>query len=118
MSKSSKHTKVTFIWDGDVIAREVTETRYRTNTVDWFFEPNSFRPMARLENGDLTHVINDHLGTPKEVVGSDGALRWSADHDTWGNLRTKRAVAMGQSMVEETCRFGVVLGFRIVNEIR
>ena len=49
--------------------------------------------MARLEGGDLTFVINDHLGTPKEVVGGDGTLRWSVDHDTWGTLRTKRRAA-------------------------
>lgn len=89
ISKACKHTKVTYIWDGDVIARETTETRDRVDVVDWFFEQGTFRPLARLEAGDLTYVINDHLGTPKEVVGGDGALRWSADHDTWGTLRTK-----------------------------
>ena len=63
ISKRCKHTTVTFIWDGDVIARETTQTKTATHTVDWFFEPNTFRPMARFENGDLTHVSNDHLGT-------------------------------------------------------
>ena len=92
---------MTFIWDGDVIAREITETRGGTRTVDWFFEPNSFRPMARLENGQLSQVLNDHLGTPKEVVGGDGALLWSADHDTWGTLRTKRAAVGAQEEAED-----------------
>ena len=101
ISKRCKHTTVTFIWDGDVIAREITETRGDTRSVDWFFEPNSFRPMARLENGDLSHVLNDHLGTPKEVVGGDGALLWSADHDTWGTLRTKRAAVGAQEEAED-----------------
>ena len=32
-----------------------------------------------------------HLGTPKEVLSSEGALLWSSDHDTWGSLRTIRA---------------------------
>ena len=61
--------------------------------------------MARLERGDLSYVINDHLGTPKEVVGTDGTLRWSADHDTWGTLRTRRR---GAAQVEAGyyCRDG------------
>lgn len=93
ISKECKHTTVRFIWDGHVIAREITETHGNIQTVDWFFEPGSFRPLARLEQGDLSYVINDHLGTPKEVVGGEGRLRWSADHDTWGALRTKRSLA-------------------------
>ncbi|SEW44176.1 RHS repeat-associated core domain-containing protein [Cognatiyoonia koreensis] len=96
ISKACKHTKVTFIWDGDVIAREIIETHGGVQSVDWFFEPGSFRPLARLENGDLAFVINDHLGTPKEVVGGEGGLRWSADHDTWGALRTKQVAASAQ----------------------
>lgn len=91
VSKSCAHTNVTFIWDGDVIAREVTQSHGQTTTIDWFFEPDGFRPMARLENGLLNYVINDHLGTPKEIVGSDGSLLWSSDHETWGVLRNRRA---------------------------
>ena len=96
VSKHCKHTKTTFLWDGDVIAREITEARGGPQTVDWFFEPNSFRPMARLEGGNLSYVINDHLGTPKEVIGADGYLLWSADHDTWGTLRTRKTAGSTQ----------------------
>ena len=74
-----------FLWDGDVVAR--------AGAVDWFFEPDSFRPMARVEHGQLAYVVNDHLGTPKEVIAERGALIWAADYDTWGTLRLGRAVA-------------------------
>ncbi|MFV0490081.1 MAG: colicin D domain-containing protein, partial [Vibrio fluvialis] len=76
-----------FLWDGDVIAR--------AGEVDWFFEPDSFRPMARHEAGALFHIVNDHLGTPKEMFSEGGALAWAVDHDTWGTVRLGRAVGAG-----------------------
>ena len=87
VSKESNGLRHDFLWDGDVIAREVVNGQ----AVDWFFEPRSFRPLARLEAGSLSYVVTDHLGTPKEVLSSEGALLWSSDHDTWGSLRTIRA---------------------------
>lgn len=85
-----------FLWDGDVIARETVNG----HAVDWFFEPASFRPLARLENGALAYVVNDHLGTPKEVISERGALLWAADHDTWGSLRPKM-LANGTTNAED-----------------
>ncbi|WP_082005649.1 RHS domain-containing protein [Halocynthiibacter namhaensis] len=35
-------------------------------------------------------VINDHLGTPKEMVNAAGRMMWAADHDTWGSVRQCR----------------------------
>ena len=94
VSKETPGTRHDFLWDGDVIARETVNG----HAVDWFFEPASFRPLARLENGALAYVVNDHLGTPKEVISERGALLWAADHDTWGSLRAK---AVGQQGAEE-----------------
>ena len=37
--------------------------------------------MARREAGALFFIVNDHLGTPKEVVSEAGRLAWCADHD-------------------------------------
>ena len=98
VSKESNGLRHDFLWDGDVIAREFVNRQ----AVDWFFEPRSFRPLARLENGALSYVVNDHLGTPKEVLSSEGALLWSSDHDTWGSLRILRqATAKGDYWTEE-----------------
>lgn len=90
--KESSGKREDFLWDGDVIAR--------AGKVDWFFEPDSFRPMARAEHAQLTYVVNDHLGTSKEVMTERGALIWAADHDTWGTLRIGRRVA-GSDLVEQ-----------------
>jgi len=49
-----------------------------------------------MSHGQLSYIINDHLGTPKEVVGGDGSLLWSTDHDTWGTLRSRSGKAAAQ----------------------
>ena len=93
IAKYSKSTRHDFLWDGDVIARETVNG----HAIDWFFEPGNFRPLARLENGQLSYVVTDHLGTPKGVVSAQGTLQWAADHDTWGSLRPKPNVASATS---------------------
>ncbi len=90
--KASAGRSEDFLWDGDVVAR--------AGEVDWFFEPDSLRPMARVEHGQLAYVVNDHLGTPKEVMAERGALIWAADHDTWGTLRLGRRAA-GSDLIEQ-----------------
>ncbi len=94
--KESNGRREDFLWDGDVLAR--------SGTVDWFFEPDSFRPMARMDAGVLFHIVNDHLGTPKEMFSEGGDLAWSVDHDTWGTVRrvagAKRATGRGDYWVE------------------
>lgn len=90
-----------FLWDGDVVARETVTCQGVVQEVDWFFEPGSFRPMARLESGRLGFVINDHLSTPKEVVSEGGALLWAVDHDTWGTLRKTGKQVVGSDVVEQ-----------------
>ena len=43
----------------------------------------------------------DHLGTPREVTGEDGALHWRASYRTWGN--TLKVQTTGQ--VRQNLRF-------------
>lgn len=77
-----------FLWDGDVIAQEtITQKDGNTHNVQWYFEPESFVPIARKENEYLSYVITDHLGTPREVVAEDGTLEWAAQYRTWGRIK-------------------------------
>ena len=92
--KEHRGQREVFLWDGDVLAR--------SGDIDWFHEPDSFRPMARRQAGALFHIVNDHLGTPKEMFSEGGALAWSVDHDTWGAVRHvgSRPVERGDYWVE------------------
>ncbi len=54
----------------DVAATKITE---------WFFEPESFLPLARKQGTELHYVVCDHLGTPRELFCEDGRLHWAED---------------------------------------
>jgi RHS repeat-associated protein len=54
----------------------------------WHYEPGGFRPLAKeTAEGELLYIVTDHLGTPREMFGEDGKLRWAAEYRTWGDIR-------------------------------
>ncbi|WP_420829460.1 RHS repeat domain-containing protein [Nannocystis pusilla] len=82
---------VHFTWDGDVLLREVflkprgaQHDQQVVRIVHWQHEPGTFVPLARLEDGQLSYVVTDHLGTPKELVTPTGEVVWRAHHAVWG----------------------------------
>lgn len=82
---------VHFTWDGDVLLREVflkprgaQHDQQVVRIVHWQHEPGTFVPLARLEDGQLSYVVTDHLGTPKELVTPAGEVVWRAHHAVWG----------------------------------
>ncbi|TBL39465.1 hypothetical protein EYZ01_10700 [Hafnia alvei] len=61
-----------------------------TNCRSYVYEPNgnSFRPLAMLggrgKNTKVFYYINDHLGTPQELVSPSGEIVWSAVYHAYG----------------------------------
>jgi RHS repeat-associated protein len=62
-------------------------------------EPASEKKQER--NWQVYYYHCDHLGTPRELTGEDGALHWQASYRTWGN--TLKVQASGQ--VRQNLRF-------------
>jgi RHS repeat-associated protein len=54
--------------------------------ITWLFEPGTFAPLARVIGDRRESVVTDHLGTPVTLLDDTGALTWSADLTTWGEL--------------------------------
>ncbi len=80
-----------FVWDGDLVAEALPITRggavEAAAGVTWHFEPGTFRPMAREAVGTGVHyVVNDHLGTPRELSATTGELDWSSRQRLWGEV--------------------------------
>jgi RHS repeat-associated protein len=55
------------------------------------FEPDSFRPLARIDRSAqgqtaVYHYHLDHLGTPREMTDTQGRIVWSATHRAHGSL--------------------------------
>ncbi|HRI06473.1 MAG TPA: RHS repeat-associated core domain-containing protein, partial [Nannocystaceae bacterium] len=89
----STREAVHFTWDGDVLLREVhvkprgpQHDQQDVRIVHWQHEPGTFVPLAKLEDGRLSHIVTDHLGTPKELVTPTGEVTWRARHAVWGSL--------------------------------
>jgi RHS repeat-associated protein len=51
------------------------------------FDPESFAPAAKLLGDRQLAITTDHLGTPNALVDDSGAIVWSAELDSWGQLR-------------------------------
>lgn len=74
---------VEFLWDGNLLAQEVdTESGKRV----FVHEPRTLVPMLQQEQGEVFTYVNDHLGTPKELVDPSGAVAWAASHTVWGKI--------------------------------
>jgi RHS repeat-associated protein len=85
--KSGPRGTTTYVWDGSVVAQEIHEG----HSVAWFFEPGTFRPIAKQENGNTYACVTDQVGTPRELVSSNGTLAWSAQFTAFGETETVRA---------------------------
>ncbi|UXN02613.1 RHS repeat-associated core domain-containing protein [Bartonella sp. HY406] len=78
-----------YLWNANRIAEEAPlkasgEADWDKAT-KWHYEPDTFRPIAKeTANGELFYIVNDHLGTPREMFSEDGKLVWAAQYRTWG----------------------------------
>ena len=72
-----------FVWDGDVLAADHTRERGVRTFVQ---RPGSFEPLLQQEGGEVFTYVNDHLGTPKELLTARGLVAWAASHGVWGRV--------------------------------
>ena len=73
----------TFLWDQDVLC----EDRAPDGSARVFVhEPDTFIPLLQEEQGQVFVYLNDHLGTPRELVDSGGKVAWAAAHTAWGRV--------------------------------
>ncbi len=92
--KSGPRGTTVYVWDGVVVAQEIAPE----HSSAWLFEPGTFRPMAKVENGKAYACVTDQVGTPRELMTRDGKLAWSAGFTAFGELDTVKAK-------ETDCRF-------------
>ncbi len=54
-------------------------------TKTYVYEPESFRPLAMVQDEEIYHYHLDHLGTPRELTSDAGDIVWKARYRTYGN---------------------------------
>jgi RHS repeat-associated protein len=81
LKKSLAGREIRFIWNEYSLLHEI-EPGGQTRT--WGFEPNSFRPLFKIQAGALYSIVNDHLGAPREMLDGKGKVVWTLLTDPWG----------------------------------
>ncbi|WP_129308873.1 DUF6531 domain-containing protein [Streptomyces sp. L2] len=89
--------EVTFVWDGFVLAEQVTtvDGEVPTCTV-WDWEQDRFSPVTQVErtpspdspqewvDDRFYSIVTDLVGSPSELVDETGGLAWQARTTVWG----------------------------------
>lgn len=89
IAKTFRGTTVSTLWDQGAPMHEwTTSTGSDIGPVtDWIFQPGTLSPMGKRTDGETFGIVCDRLGTPQVMFDDEGAAVWSADIDTYGNLR-------------------------------
>jgi RHS repeat-associated protein len=90
--------QVEFAWDGTTLVEQVhTGADGQVTVLTWEHHPDDNRVVSQVEwtpagEHRFATVITDGIGTPLDVIGSDGALLWHADSTVWGHQPAGSAV--------------------------
>ena len=74
-----------YLWAGDQLAQEKRNNIEKT----YVYEPESFKPIAMVQDGEIYHYHLDHLGTPRELSNQQGKIIWKARYKTYGKIAAK-----------------------------
>jgi len=104
--------KVSYLWAGNLLSEERRiYADGREQTVAYHYEQDSFWPIAQGVDGELSYIVTDHLGTPKELLSEEGELRWSASHKLWGEIAQVQAGSR-QAANDADGKFTCLLSFQ------
>ncbi|XXT15156.1 RHS repeat-associated core domain-containing protein [Sorangium sp. So ce429] len=82
-----------FLWQGDVLAAEIDAELGGRSFV---YEPGTFRLLLQAEQGKVFLYVLDQVGTPRELIDTEGRVAWAAAYKAWGQVaevqRDPRAV--------------------------
>jgi RHS repeat-associated protein len=88
-----------FTWDGAVLVEQerVRAGSDEVTAIAWDYEPGSWTPLAQdrrtyyaqapqqVIDRQFHAIVTDLVGTPTELVTSEGAIAWRRSADLWGN---------------------------------
>lgn len=105
-----QNTITRFIWDGNALLHEweypleqrpkmsvnavgalcydAQEPYTPTTLTTWVFDPNTFRPTAKLVGENHYSIVCDYLGTPTQAYDQNGKKVWDCELDIYGKVRT------------------------------
>lgn len=102
-----------FFWQGDRMVAECADNdniftaddpkpAYQATYKSYLYSPDSFAPLAQLlgkgRKAEIYYYLNDHLGTPQELVNGKGQVAWSVAYRAYGNLAVAFVETVGQPL--------------------
>ncbi len=113
-NRAKSQTRTAFLWDGDVLLAEqstvidldsdkpVPKVSFDKPDAIYIHRPNSFEPLMQLRQPldselpkeewlpkptySVYYYLNDHLGTPQELLNKHGELVWQANTSPYGAI--------------------------------
>lgn len=89
IAKRDAFGRTDYLWDGDLLVH----TQRGSIEALFVFEPNSFIPLATIQDNETYWYQCDSNGMPLELTNQLGGLAWAIDARTWGEA--SRMVANG-----------------------
>jgi RHS repeat-associated protein len=77
-------------WDGNAPVRERRIAKGGESARAFVFEPDGHAPLLALQGDDCAGFVGDHIGTPQEVVSTNGDVLWAGDYSAFGRLLRAR----------------------------
>lgn len=63
--------------------------------ITWIFNEGTFKPVAKIVDGECYSIITDYLGTPVEMFNAIGEKTWQIEYDIYGKIRKLVKGAVG-----------------------
>jgi len=88
-------SRTRFVWDGDVLAHELTERAEAAGDPvveqrTYLYEDDSFEPVAHAEpGGRWVHYVNDQIGTPERLLEGNGEVACELHRTAWGQTEVQ-----------------------------
>ncbi|WP_244590457.1 RHS repeat-associated core domain-containing protein, partial [Xenorhabdus stockiae] len=96
-----------YLWSGDQLIEETPiysdGTPAEGQRIRWLYEPGSLTPSARFEKCKLHYIVNDHQGTPREMLNEEGQLIWAQRLRTWGQVDRFQVIASNNADYHVNC---------------
>ncbi|MFD0861154.1 DUF6531 domain-containing protein [Sungkyunkwania multivorans] len=72
---------------GDLPPGKAGMSEGQRGLITWVFDEGTFKPAAKIVDGEHYSIITDYLGTPVEMYDSQGNQTWAVEYDIYGKIR-------------------------------
>ena len=72
-----------FVWDRECVVHELSGGDLAST---WLYEPGRLSPIATVQDGKTYFVVNDAIGTPRELLDAQGHVVLRLQRTAWGEL--------------------------------